>query len=86
MDDVVAISGFATFVAIAIPPAGATTTTWVLIGLHTPIAITIAIILGLVGGNIAGMTKVCVCACVCVSRRAKVCVSRRVISIVCLLI
>jgi len=58
MDDVVAISGFATFVAIAIPPAGATTTTWVLIGLHTPIAITIAIILGLVGGNIAAMTKV----------------------------
>jgi len=58
MDDVVAISGFATFVAIAIPPAGATTTTWVLIALHTPIALALAIVLGLVGGNIAAMTKV----------------------------
>jgi len=58
MDDVVAISGFATFVAIAIPPAGATTTTWVLIGLHTPIALGLAVLFGIIGGNIAAMTTV----------------------------
>jgi len=58
MDDVVAISGFAICVAFAIPNKFATTTTTIINAVHGPITLIGGMLLGLLGGNIAAMTKI----------------------------
>jgi len=56
-DDVVAISGFALCVAFAIPSKDSTTTSVVLNAVHAPITLGLGILLGIVVGNAAAMTK-----------------------------
>ena len=58
MDDVVAISGFAVCIAFAIPNKGSTTTTVILNAVHGPLTVIMGIVLGLIFGNVAAMTKV----------------------------
>jgi NhaP-type Na+/H+ or K+/H+ antiporter len=58
MDDVVAISGFAICISFAIPPKDPTTTTLIINLIHGPVLIGLGATLGLIGGNIAAMTKV----------------------------
>jgi len=58
MDDVVAISGFAICIAFAVPNKAATTATVIIDAIHGPLTILCGSTLGLVGGNIAAMTRV----------------------------
>jgi len=58
MDDVVAISGFSICIAFAIPNKEATIATTILNAVHGPVTVIVGFLLGLLGGNIAAMTKV----------------------------